>query len=479
MSNNHARGNVYDNHGFQHEAQRPQPYTAHSVYPPVPKTSPGYGVGPVQVVSTQHTAAPAAAPHPQHRKGTGACHWKYALCIGLFVAVILAVAGLLLWYFLYYQCLLGRSCGAGGKCLSHQQWCDGVRDCSKGEDEAQCFRLSGANFMLESFSANKRAWLPVCASNWDDNYGKTVCEQIGYSRGDYVSYNSISPGSIASEGYMSLKPGSSPGSLMQSQLTDSLTCSERAVQLKCIDCGKSSAGPSSRIVGGTEAVNGAWPWQVSLQINSRHVCGGSIISPYWILSAAHCFQKYSSPSLWTVHFGDVRLSQIGFGRGVERIINHEDYDSETSDYDIALLKLRTPVMFTGVEKPVCLPNADMQISEGTQAWITGWGALRSSGPSPDVLNQAKVTVYSRETCNAGSVLNGQVTKTMLCAGKLEGGVDSCQGDSGGPLVVKVGNVWWLAGDTSWGIGCASRNKPGVYGNVTFFIDWIYKQMQDY
>lgn len=129
-----------------------------------------------------------------------------------------------------------------------------------------------------------------------------------------------------------------------------------------------------------------------------------------------------------------------------------------------------------------------------------------SGRSPDTLNQAQVTIYSRETCNRPDVLNGEVTKAMICAGKLQGGVDTCQvrkeflshrlshththqpeiyiysswvlqGDSGGPLVVKEGNVWWLVGDTSWGIGCAWENKPGVYGNVTYFIDWVYKQMQ--
>lgn len=131
-----------------------------------------------------------------------------------------------------------------------------------------------------------------------------------------------------------------------------------------------------------------------------------------------------------------------------------------------------------------------------------------SGPSPDKLNQAQVTIYSQETCNRREVLDGQVTESMFCAGKLKGGVDTCQvslmhaclqhtptnactsmltwerssscvlqGDSGGPLVVKERNVWWLAGDTSWGIGCAWKNKPGVYGNITYFIDWIHQQMQ--
>lgn len=122
--------------------------------------------------------------------------------------------------------------------------------------------------------------------------------------------------------------------------------------------------------------------------------------------------------------------------------------------------------------------------------------------SPDILNEAQVEIYSRETCNSRQVLDGSISETMFCAGKLQGGVDTCQvshshthtqrlcvlgcdwlsmcmlqGDSGGPLVVKKDNVWWLAGDTSWGIGCALRNKPGVYGNISHFVDWIHQQMK--
>lgn len=335
--------------------------------------------------------------------------------------------------------------------------------------------------MLESFSPDRQKWMPVCAENWDNNHGQSVCEQMGYRRQDYVSSSETSAGSAADGGYMKLKSESEHGSRIQSQLTHSKTCSARVVSLKCIECGKTSAGPSSRVVGGTEAVNKAWPWQVSLQIVRQHICGGSIISPDWILSAAHCFQgSNSNPSRWRVLSGDVSLRRLSYSGGsiVVKIINHENFDTASNDNDIALLKLRRPLEFSRLVMPVCLPNVGVDLSAERQAWITGWGALRSSGPGPDILNQAQVTIYSRETCNQPRVLDGEVTETMICAGKLEGGVDTCQGDSGGPLVVKEGDVWWLAGDTSWGIGCALRNKPGVYGNVTYFLDWVYTQMKN-
>ncbi|KAM3869115.1 transmembrane protease serine 2 [Diretmus argenteus] len=482
---NKAADSHYDNRGFQCEEGNPPPYAPYAPnqgpYPSLPLQHPRSSDGrqlPPMLINTQNTTTPGLMLNAGQEKGLKKNHSKCIMwsCVG--VLVVLGVTGLLLWYFLSYQCLLGKSCGIGGKCLSASQWCDGVRDCSQGEDEAQCFRLHGTNFLLQSYWSESQTWKPVCADQWFDRHGRGACEQMGY-KGQYFSSSKTSAGSLDHDGYIKLKPGYYSGTALLKELTYSPSCSGQAVSLRCIECGTSEAAPRTRIVGGTEAANGAWPWQVSLQIRSQHVCGGSIISPYWILSAAHCFTDYSYPGAWTVHSGDVSLYKMSMGNGnsVRRIISHEKYDKDTNDNDIALMRLSTPLTFSRTVRPVCLPNVGVNLSPERQAWITGWGALRYQGSSPDTMMQAQVTIYSPHTCNRMDVLDGKVTDSMFCAGKLQGGVDTCQGDSGGPLVAKEGGPWWLVGDTSWGFGCAWRNKPGVYGNVTYFIDWVYKQMQ--
>ncbi|XP_062981946.1 transmembrane protease serine 11A-like [Elgaria multicarinata webbii] len=232
---------------------------------------------------------------------------------------------------------------------------------------------------------------------------------------------------------------------------------------------------SSRLIGGTATFNaGEWPWQASLQRDNIHRCGATLISNTWLVSAAHCFREARNPNKWTVTFGTYLRPPL-IVRLVKTIIVHEKYLYPFHEYDIAIVQLARHVEFTSAVHRVCLPDSGAIIPYDIDAVITGWGALSNNGETPNVLQQATVKLIDSNTCNRREVYNGAITPGMLCAGYLEGGVDSCQGDSGGPLATPdTRNMWYLVGIVSWGDECAKPNKPGVYTRVTYFRDWITK-----
>ncbi|XP_064206019.1 transmembrane protease serine 2 [Anguilla rostrata] len=475
MATNENSNPYYVNYGFHHGEGKPTHCSpSQQDYHGSPPHAPQYGPPPINTnLILTHT-------NPVYTKeGAKKSHCKCIAVLVISVLVLLSVAAILVWYFLFFKCDV--SCHDSGQCISTSQLCDGVKDCSSGEDEAQCFRLYGSDFVLQTYLPESQSWKSICADGWDENYGIVTCEQMGYSGQTYVKSGHVQSQSSSPDGFIKLKHGSSPAGPMQRQFISSKSCSaSTVVTLQCIDCGSRTVLSGTRIVGGNIAKKGAWPWQVSLHVMFQHLCGGSIITPDWILTAAHCVEKYSDPRDWTVYAGSLNQNEMHFSQGylVERIITH-NFDSVTNNNDIALMKLRRPLTMSDVVRPVCLPNAGLNFAAPEKCWISGWGATSSGGRGSEVLLEAQVSLIDQTVCNSRRVYDGKITKTMICAGKLEGGVDSCQGDSGGPLVMEKGSVWWLVGDTSWGYGCAQRNKPGVYTNVTYFLSWIYEQMQKY
>ncbi|XP_068398085.1 transmembrane protease serine 11D [Eschrichtius robustus] len=229
---------------------------------------------------------------------------------------------------------------------------------------------------------------------------------------------------------------------------------------------------AERIIGGTKAKEGDWPWQVSLQWSGVHHCGGVLISKRWILTAAHCFRSHSDTRQWTVTFG-ISTTFPKERRGVRTILIHNNYRPETHENDIALLQLDKEVAFTRNIHTVCLPEASQNIPPGSTAYVTGWGSQKYTGSTVSDLQQARVNIISNYVCNAPSSYNGAILPGMLCAGLSQGGADACQGDSGGPLVQEdERQLWFLVGIVSWGYQCGLPDKPGVYTLVTAYHDWI-------
>uniref|UniRef100_A0A8C7AER5 Serine protease 56 n=1 Tax=Neovison vison TaxID=452646 RepID=A0A8C7AER5_NEOVI len=233
-----------------------------------------------------------------------------------------------------------------------------------------------------------------------------------------------------------------------------------------------------RIVGGSAAPPGAWPWLVRLQLGGQPLCGGVLVAASWVLTAAHCFAGAQNELLWTVTLAEGPQGEQAEEVPVNRILPHPKFDPRTFHNDLALVQLWTPVSPVGAWRPVCLPQGPREPPAGTACAIAGWGALFEDGPEAEAVREARVPLLSTDTCKRalGPELH---PSSMLCAGYLAGGVDSCQGDSGGPLTCSEPGPRpreVLYGVTSWGDGCGEPGKPGVYTRVAVFKDWLQEQM---
>uniref|UniRef100_A0A8C3FUS3 Peptidase S1 domain-containing protein n=1 Tax=Chrysemys picta bellii TaxID=8478 RepID=A0A8C3FUS3_CHRPI len=228
---------------------------------------------------------------------------------------------------------------------------------------------------------------------------------------------------------------------------------------------------SPRIVGGNDAKNGSWPWQVSIREGSNHICGGSLIAE---ITQAGAITVRLFPNC---HVPEAAASQCQ--------VNHppEAYTDIGSSGDIALVELETPVNFNRVIRPICLPASSVEFPAGMECWVTGWGDTQygESLEAPKTLQEVQVPLIDRDTCNSlfntGSYPDDPqgtdpIKQDMICAGYPEGEKDACQGDSGGPLVCEWDNAWLLAGVVSWGVECARPNRPGVYILLPPYADWI-------
>lgn len=237
------------------------------------------------------------------------------------------------------------------------------------------------------------------------------------------------------------------------------------------------------LLGGTPVEQSEWPWQAALKIstwriNGSWTCGGSVIAPNWILTAAHCIvdtvdARYStiSPSNIEVRTGSTHFEYGGQASGVKRIVKHPEFDPITLDHDIALLELKGPVYVDPV-RPVTWPRESSLACTGTLGSVTGWTPTDVCGHTDTLLSKVDATIVDPDTCRSAYGAD-TITDNMLCTSSAADSTQDCQSDDGSPLVVDNGRGGYAqAGIVSWGNGCDSPSSPTVYTRLANHVEWM-------
>ena len=429
------------------------------------------------------------------------------------------------------------------KKLEPHQLCDGLRDCPKGEDEGslgncvpsgepsnnnccETLIVDGRSFAREKYERNNRdvyqsidnkdlviffandAWYyTVSGKPMTDDFRKNpkftfkavnrkneICPPIGQwlGRGDHshrpifvfcqsAANNQTSP--LISKGFRS------SAVTTFEDITES-----KPIKLRTCGQGRANQVITTGIVGGS-AVKDKYSWSMAAYLqfqkqNNKYNCGGTIISDYHIITAAHCCDDMDSVEAF---FGnnDRRNSQFTMvATRTDWTIHHkyfDDSDGSAYNFDICVIKMKQDIFkkskkdckTSNCVSRACLPSAPPV--PGKACWIAGWGTTGTGEEAQMNLREAGINIFSTNYCRSATKYSASAIKfDQICAGVpdtddglTDGGVDTCQGDSGGPLICEVNGQAVLTGITSWGGGdCAEEGYSGVYGNTFSYLGWI-------
>ncbi|XP_043917594.1 neurotrypsin [Protopterus annectens] len=349
-------------------------------------------------------------------------------------------------------------------------------------------------------------WGTICDDGWTDKNAAVVCRQLGYkgiAKARTMAYFGEGKGPIHVD---NVKCMGNERSLADCIKQDIGTHNCRHSEDAGIICNYTAKKPSGirhksplpstcglrptnrrqkRIIGGNNSLRGGWPWQAAIRLRTSHgdgrlLCGATLIDSCWVLTAAHCFKRYGNNTKnYVVRVGDYHTlvpEEYEEDVGVQQIVIHKGYRPDSSDYDIALVRLHGNqdqcTRLSAHVLPACLPHRRERAHKtAPNCFITGWGDTGRAYSK--TLQQAAVPLLPKRICEER--YRNKFTSRMICAGSLldDKRVDSCQGDSGGPLICeRPDGSWVVFGVTSWGYGCGVKDSPGVYTKVSSFASWI-------
>ncbi|KAM6442238.1 urokinase-type plasminogen activator isoform 1-T1 [Liasis olivaceus] len=380
----------------------------------------------------------------------------------------------------------GCSCLNGGTCVSYWLF-SRIKTClcPKGYDgdhceidvETSCYTGDGRDYRgTESVNENGEnclAWDSHMLKRWPYNEHMENALELGLGRHNYCRNpdGQSKPWCYVRRGYR----------------TSVTPCDIPACQ-KPQTCGQRNLSKNFKIVGGQMAPIESQPWIATIfhTRGNQFFCGGSLIDPCWVLTAAHCFSGNGfDVSKLIVRLGRSATNVTSANDqefNVDRLIIHEAFSQQRGDFDndIALIRIRSSsgqcAEESNVVKTICLPSEDLMLRDHTQCEVSGYGKQNKTDIYYSrVLKSANVHLISQSMCKR-YYEGHKVNENMLCASDLRWRSDSCKGDSGGPLTCAFNNRMVLYGIVSWGDGCAKEGKPGVYTRVTRYLPWIESNM---
>lgn len=224
-----------------------------------------------------------------------------------------------------------------------------------------------------------------------------------------------------------------------------------------------AAAPANAIVGGHEVTDENSSYVVSVRANG-HECGGTVLNPLTVLTAAHCVDQ-KSPAGLQIRYGSRQRSAGGTLVGVREIVRHPDFDATTKNHDLAIVHTSEPMLAIS---PLALPLPDAQLPSGDTVATYGWGATAEGGELSAKLRKVEMPVVSNDICTEKYSGFNDITGSMFCAGSDAGGTGFCAADDGGPVV----HGRTLRGVASWSYGCGRANYPSVFASIDGDLPWI-------